>query len=99
MQNIPRSIAAAAGAFMLAAAWVPTTVSADQPTYYEPPKFKLQIKPNYPETARAKHEIGTVSVKVLVGTDGKPRQIMLAKSSGNGALVPGFGGAAHLHTS
>ncbi len=86
MQNIHRSIAAAAGAFMLAAAWIPTTVSADQPTYYEPPKFKLQIKPNYPETARARHEIGTVSVKVLVGTDGKPRQIMLAKSSGHGDL-------------
>ena len=86
MQNIHRSIAAAAGAFMLAVAWMPTTVSADQPTYYEPPKFKLQVKPNYPESARAKHEIGTVSVKVLVGLDGKPRQIMLAKSSGHGDL-------------
>ena len=87
MQNIHRSIAAAAGAFMLAAAWLPATVSvADQPTYYEPPKFKLQIKPNYPESARARHEIGTVSVKVLVGTDGKPKQIMLAKSSGHSDL-------------
>jgi len=83
MQNIHRSIAAAAGALMLAAAWMPTTVSADQPTYYEPPKFKAQVKPNYPESARAKHETGTVSIKVLVGLDGKPKQIMLAKSSGH----------------
>jgi TonB family protein len=87
MHNFHRSIAAAAGALMLVAAWVPATASrADQPTYYEPPKFKLQIKPNYPETAKAKHETGTVSVKVLVGTDGKVKTIMIAKSSGHADL-------------
>ncbi len=85
MHNYQRSIAAAAvGAFVLAAAWIPATrASADAPSYYEPPKFKVQIKPNYPESARAAHETGTVFVKVLVGADGKPKQIMIAKSSGH----------------
>ena len=44
MQNIHRSIAAAAGALMLAAVWIPTNVSADQPSYYEPhPALLLKV--------------------------------------------------------
>jgi TonB family protein len=83
MHNFQRSFAAAVGAFVLAAAWMPALAKADQPTYYEPPKFKLQVKPNYPESARAAHEIGTVFVKVLVATDGSAKQIIIAKSSGH----------------
>jgi len=84
MHNYQRSIAAAVGAFVLVAAWLPTSrASADAPSYYEPPKFKIQIKPNYPESARVAHETGTVFVKVLVGADGKQKQIVIAKSSGH----------------
>lgn len=84
MDKFQRSIAAAAGAFVLAAAWLPfAAAKADQPSYYEPPKFKIQIKPNYPESAKARHETGTVFVKVLVAMDGTPKQIFLARSSGH----------------
>jgi TonB family protein len=83
MHNFQRSFAAAVGAFVLAAAWMPAAARADQPTYYEPPKFKIQVKPNYPESAKAAHETGTVFVKVLVATDGSAKQIIIAKSSGH----------------
>jgi TonB family protein len=83
MHNFQRSFAAAVGAFVLAAAWMPALAKADQPSYYEPPKFKVQVKPNYPESAKAAHETGTVFVKVLVATNGQAKQIIIAKSSGH----------------
>ncbi|MBV8204594.1 MAG: TonB family protein [Candidatus Eremiobacteraeota bacterium] len=84
MHNYQRSTLAAAAALMLAAAWTPATKAvADAPSYYEPPKFKTQVKPNYPESARAAHETGTVFVKVLVEPNGTAKQVMIAKSSGH----------------
>src|SRR5579864_2837431 len=82
MHKIQRSIAAAVGALALAAAWIPAA-TADQPIYYQPPKFKVQIKPNYPSSARSKHETGTVFVKVLVGADGVVKSYTIARSSGH----------------
>ena len=56
---------------------------ADAPSYFYPPKFKVQIKPNYPDSARAKHETGVVFVKVLIGARRVGRTISIAKSSGH----------------
>ena len=81
MSNIARRIAAVAVAAACLAAYSPA-VRADV-TYYTPPSFKNRVKPDYPESARAKHEIGSVVLKVLVGADGKPKQFMLFKSSGH----------------
>lgn len=78
MHNFQRSLAAAASALALAALWVPAA-HAD-PTYYNPPRFKVQVKPNYPESARANHEVGSVFVKVLIGADGKPKSFYIKPS-------------------
>ena len=84
MHTYQRSTIAAVAALMLAAAWTHATkAAADAPSYYEPPKFKMQVKPNYPESARAAHETGTVFVKVLVEANGTAKQVMIAKSSGH----------------
>lgn len=81
MSNIARRIAAVAVAAACLAAYSPA-VRADV-TYYTPPSFKTRVAPVYPEAARAKHEIGAVVLKVLVGTDGKAKQFILFKSSGH----------------
>lgn len=52
-------------------------------TYYTPPKFKHKVLPVYPDVARAKHETGTVILKVLVAANGTPKQFVLFKSSGH----------------
>ena len=84
MHNYQRSIVATVGALVLAAAWIPAQqASAATPSYYAPPKFKIQIKPNYPESARAARETGTVVVKVLVATNGSIKQVSIGKSSGH----------------
>ena len=84
MDNLQRGLAAAAGALVLAAAWtVPLAARADQPSYYEPPSFKTQIKPQYPESARAKRETGSVMIKVLVAENGRAKSVTIAKSSGH----------------
>jgi TonB family protein len=81
MHNFQRSIAAAAIACALAA-WWSTPASADQITYYQAPKFKVQVKPTYPQSARAAREVGVVFVKVLVGANGRP-QSFTVRSSGH----------------
>ena len=80
MQTFQRSLAAAATAAALLA-WSGAPAHADV-TYYNAPKFKVQVKPSYPQTARAAKETGTVFVKVLVGADGKPRSFTI-RSSGH----------------
>jgi TonB family protein len=82
MHHFVRTIAALSGALAIAIS-SGLAARADAPSYYNPPAFKVQIKPNYPESAKAKHETGTVFVKVLVGVDGKPKQISIARSSGH----------------
>lgn len=80
MHNFQRGIVAL-GALALAAS-LSLPALADQPTYYYPPKFKSQVKPSYPESARAAREAGTVFVKVLVGADGVAKSFTI-KSSGH----------------
>jgi TonB family protein len=82
MHYIARRLAALTVLLALVAAGA-SAVKADAPSYYTPPHFKVQVKPSYPDSARAKHETGTVFVKVLVGADGKPEQVSIAKSSGH----------------
>lgn len=82
MDKIGRILVALFGALALVAALTPRA-SADAPSYYEPPHFKVQVKPNYPDSARAKHETGIVFVKVLVGSNGSVESVSIAKSSGH----------------
>ncbi len=80
MHTFQRSLAAAVTAAALLTWW--GAPARAEVTYYNPPHFKVQIKPSYPESARAKKETGTVFVKVLVGADGKPRSFTV-RSSGH----------------
>lgn len=82
MHTIARTIAAVFGVFVIAMALAPIA-KADAPSYFYPPKFKVQIKPNYPQSARLKHETGVVFVKVLISENGSPKQFTIAKSSGH----------------
>jgi TonB family protein len=68
------------GAALLAQAAAPA--GAD-PAYYYPPKFHQQVKPIYPDSARAARETGEVKVKVLVGANGVPKSFTIFKSSGH----------------
>lgn len=96
MSNIARRIAAVAVAAACLAAYSPA-VRADV-TYYTPPTFKTRVPPVYPESARAKHETGAVVLKVLVGSDGKPKQFILFKSSGHKDLDDSVMAAAKAST-
>jgi TonB family protein len=68
------------GAALFAQAAAPA--GAD-PSYYYPPKFHNQVKPVYPDSARAARETGEVKVKVLVGANGVPKSFTIFKSSGH----------------
>src|SRR5689334_13246865 len=96
MSNIARRIAAVAMAAACLAAYSPAA-RADV-TYYTPPSFKNRVTPVYPEAARARHEIGAVVLKVLVGADGKPKQFILFKSSGHKDLDDAVMAAAKAST-
>jgi TonB family protein len=52
-------------------------------TGYAPPAFVNQVKPDYPDSARAAAETGEVKVKVLVQADGKATSFAIFKSSGH----------------
>ena len=64
MRQIQLAVAAILGCAALAAqAAVPA--GAD-PSYFYPPKFHQQVRPIYPDSARAAHETGVVKVKVCL---------------------------------
>lgn len=46
------------------------------------PRYSRNVKPPYPPTSRRLGEEGTVTVSVLVGTDGRVQEAKLQKSSG-----------------
>ena len=92
MSHVFRSLAAASLAALamlaltvlagvsVAAAHTSLTV-AD--TGYVPPQFSKQVKPQYPDSARAAGETGEVKVKVLVQPDGTAKSFTIFKSSGH----------------
>lgn len=96
MSNIARRIAAVAVAAACLAAYSPA-VRADV-SYYTPPSFKNRVSPIYPDSARAKHETGSVVLKVLVGANGKPQQFIVFKSSGHKDLDDAVVAAAKAST-
>ena len=55
-----------------------------------PPDFRAAYlrnpPPSYPTAARRNGEEGTVTLRVLVGTDGAPREIAVERSSGSSSL-------------
>lgn len=63
-----------------AEAAAPRTVSASQVGYLTPPS------PIYPARARRDGEKGTVTLRVLIDTAGRPAQVLLQGSSGHAAL-------------
>ena len=81
MQKLLRVLIAALAFTAYVAVYAPA-VRADI-SYYTPPKFKNKVLPVYPDSARALHETGSVLIKVLIGTDGKPKQFTIFKSSGH----------------
>jgi protein TonB len=51
-------------------------------TFVGPPRYVRGPKPVYPETMRQQHVEGLVVVRVLVGVDGKAREVRIQRSSG-----------------
>jgi TonB family protein len=82
MQKVSRILIAAVASAAYFAACAPAA-RADAISYYTPPKFKHEVKPVYPDSAKAANETGSVLVKVLVAADGTPKQFMIFKSSGH----------------
>jgi TonB family protein len=84
MRQIQRALAAALGSIALLAGLAAAS-SADTPSYYYPPKFAPngQVRPIYPDTARAARETGVVKIKVLVGANGLPKSFTIFQSSGH----------------
>ena len=80
MAQLHRSIAAAAFA---AAAILSAVAAHADAAGYAPPTFSNQVKPVYPDSARAAGETGTVLVKVLVQANGKATSFTVFKSSGH----------------
>ena len=81
MRQIQLALAAILGsAALLAQAAGPA--GAD-PAYYYPPKFNHQVRPVYPDSARSARETGSVMVKVLVGSNGRPKSFTISRSSGH----------------
>jgi len=58
----------------------PKQIPASEVAYLVPPPIEL------PMASRRLNEQGTVVLRVLVGTDGQPRQVSLQRSSGHGRL-------------
>ena len=96
MRKLSTSIVAAAACAALLAAVAPA--ARGDVSYYTPPKFKHKVLPVYPAAARAAHETGTVLIKVLVATDGTPKQFILFKSSGHKDLDAAVLAAAKAST-
>ena len=81
MRHMHRTLAAA----LIAAASIFTGAVAAHAdaTGYVPPRFINQVKPEYPDSARAAGEVGEVKIKVLVQADGSPKSFSIFKSSGH----------------
>ena len=81
MRHMHRTLAAA---LIAAAAIVTGAVAAHaDATGYVPPRFVSQVKPEYPDSARAAGETGEVKIKVLVQADGTAKSFSIFKSSGH----------------
>lgn len=80
MLHVSRSLAAAA---LAAIAIIAGAGVAKADTAYVAPQFVKQIKPQYPDSARAGGETGEVKVKVLVQADGTAKSFIIFKSSGH----------------
>ena len=81
MRHVHRSLAAvtlAAAAILIGAVATRADVNG-----YVAPHFDVQVKPEYPDTARQKGEVGEVKVKVLVSASGKAKTWTIFKSSGH----------------
>lgn len=61
----------------------PVKVAADAPGMI---RFDSCTRPTYPEPAHSRKQEGTVTLRFLVGSDGKVRDARLVKSSGYPAL-------------
>ena len=84
MRQVQRALAAALGSIALLAGFA-AAAGADTPGYYYPPKFAPngQVRPIYPDSARAARETGVVKIKVLVGANGIPKSFTIFQSSGH----------------
>jgi len=71
---------------------LPRAPSVPQPNAHGPitvlaaPRYRINPRPEYPVACRRRHEEGEVRVAVVVGPDGRPLRVSLAKSSGHPLL-------------
>jgi len=87
---------AAAASKETTATVTPPPTAPPKPSVITRPVPIKQIKPKYPETAKAIGASGRVVVKVLVGTDGKVKSATIYSSFGNPACEDAALGAARL---
>ena len=67
-------------------ATIPAVVDADVPVEVESVDYLQRVEPRYPPMARRAHAQGTVFLRVIIGTDGRPREVRVERSSGHELL-------------
>jgi protein TonB len=63
-----------------------TPVDADIPVELERIDYLERVEPRYPPAARRARAQGTVFLRVIIGTDGRPRDVRVERSSGHELL-------------
>ncbi len=64
----------------------PAAIDADIPVELETIDYLERVEPRYPPAARRARAQGTVFLRVIIGTDGRPREVRVEKTSGHALL-------------
>ena len=68
------------------AAAVTAVIDADIPVELQTVDYLQRVEPRYPPMAKRARAQGTVFLRVIIGTDGRPREVRVERSSGHEVL-------------
>jgi len=68
------------------AAAVTAVIDADIPVELQTVDYLQRVEPRYPPVAKRARAQGTVFLRVIIGTDGRPREVRVERSSGHEVL-------------
>ena len=64
----------------------PSTGDSDAPVELQTVDYIERVEPRYPPMAKRARAQGTVFLRVIIGTDGRPREVRVERSSGHEVL-------------